>query len=141
MNGTRKASKHRQEYSCDKLVKSMFFQQSGVSPCISKRFSDTLELKKHGDDFLLCGSTSGLEFLADEFKKHFLVKKAEIVSLRPEHQKETHFLKRRICVDDSGWHIELNQRYVRSLLDTMGTNKRKSMATPGLRDQEKTNHK
>ena len=26
----------------------------------------------------------------------FLVKKAEIVSLKPEHQSETHFLKRRI---------------------------------------------
>ena len=53
---------------------------------------------------------------------HFLVKKAEIESLRPEHQKDAHFLKRRVCVDDSGWHIELDQRYVRSLLDTMGMN-------------------
>ena len=59
------------------------------------------------------------------------------MSLRPEHQKETHFLKRRICVDDSGWHIEMDERYVRSLLDTTGMNQCKSMATPGSKDQER----
>ena len=34
VNGTRKASKHWQEYSSDKLVKSMLFQQNDVNPCI-----------------------------------------------------------------------------------------------------------
>ena len=99
-----------------------------------KSFSDMLE--QHADDFLVCGSTSGLKCLADEFKKYFLVKKAEIATLRPEHQKETHFSKRRICVGDAGWRIELAQRYVRSLLDTVGMNKCKSMDTPGSKDQE-----
>ena len=65
------------------------------------------------------------------------------MSLRPEHQKETHFCKRRICVDDAGWHIELDQWYVRSLMDTTRMNRCKSMATPGSKDQEKqtTNEK
>ena len=64
----------------------------------------------HGDDFLVCGSTPSLECLADEFKKHFLVKNAETVSLRPEHQKEIHFVKRRVSVDNFGWQVELDQR-------------------------------
>ena len=115
VNGTRKASKQWREYSSDKLVKSMLFQQNDINPCIYKRFSDNLDLEQHGDDFLVCGSPSDLECLADEFKKPFLVKKAEIVILRPEHQKETPFLKRRICVDDSGWHDEMDQRYVCSM--------------------------
>ena len=55
--------------------------------------------------------------LADEFKNNFLVKKAEIVSRKPEHQNEIHFLKRRISVDDFGWHVKLDQRYVKMLLD------------------------
>ena len=135
VNGTRKASKHWQEYSCDELVKSMLFQQNDINSCIYKRFSGKLE--QHADDFLVCGSTSGLKCLADEFKKYFLVMKAEIASLRPEHQKETHFSKRRICADDARWRIELAQRYVRSLLDTVGMNKCKSMATLGSKDQEK----
>ena len=133
MNGTRKASKQWQEYSSDKLVKSMLFQQNDINPCIYKQFSDNLDLEQHGGDFLVCGSSSDLECLADEFEEQFLVKKAEIVSLRPEHQKETHFLQRQICVDDFGWHVELDQRYVESLLDAMGMHHCKSMATPGSR--------
>ena len=64
----------------------------------------------------MCGLPSKLEVLADKFKNHFLVKKAEIVSLKPEHQNEIHFLKRRISVDNM--------------------NHCKSMATPGSKGQE-----
>ena len=49
---------------------------------------------------------------------------------------ETHFLKRHISVDEFGWHVELDQRYVKSLLDAMATNHDKSMATPGSKGQE-----
>ena len=77
--------------------------------------------------------------LAEEFKNHFLVKKAELVNLKPEHQSETHFLKRRISVDEFGWHVELDQRYVKSLLDAMAMNHCKSMATPGSMGQEGNN--
>ena len=114
----------------------MLFQQNDINPCIYKRFCDDLDLEQHGDDFLLCGATSNLEVLADEFKNHFLVKKTEIVSLKPDHQSETHFLKRRISVDNFGWHVELDQRYVKSLLDAMAMNHCKSMATPGSKGQE-----
>ena len=47
-----------------------------------------------------CGVTRSLEKLTEEFNRNFLVKKSEIVSLKPEHQSETHFLKRRISVDE-----------------------------------------
>ena len=43
-----------------------------------------MDLEQHGDDFLVCGATQGLEKLAEEFNGHFLVKKAEIVSLKPD---------------------------------------------------------
>ena len=91
VNGTRKALKHWQEFSCDKLVTNMLFQQNDINPCIYKRFCDSLDLEQHGDDFLVCGVTSNLEVLADEFKNHFLVKKDEIVSLKLEHQNENSF--------------------------------------------------
>ena len=84
----------------------------------------------------MCGSTSNLEVLADEFKNHFLVKKAEIANLNPEHQNEIHFLERRISVDNFGWHVELDQRYVKSLMDAMAMNRCKSMASPGSKGQE-----
>ena len=68
----------------------------------------------------MCGLTSNLEVLADEFKNHFLVKMAEIASLKLENQNEIHFLKRRSSVDNFGWHGELGQRYVKSLLGCNG---------------------
>ena len=92
MNGTRKASKHWQQYSSDKLVTNMLFQQNDINTCIYMRFCDNLDLEHHGDEFLVCGLTSNLEVLADEFKNHFRVKKAEIASLKLEHQNGTHFL-------------------------------------------------
>ena len=91
VNGKRKGSKHWQEFSCDKLVTNMLFQQNDIYPCIYRRFRDNLDLEQHGDDFLVCGSTSNLEVLADEFKNNFLVRKAVIVRLKPEHWKETIF--------------------------------------------------
>ena len=91
VNGTRKASKHWQEFSCDKLVTNMLFQQNDINPSIYKRFSDNLDLEQHGDDFLVCGLTSNLECLADEFKNHILVKKGEIVSVRLSIRKKPIF--------------------------------------------------
>ena len=61
-----------------------------------------MDLEQHGDDFLVCGATQGLEELVEESNGHVLVKKAEIASLKPEHQSETHVLKRRISVDEFG---------------------------------------
>ena len=39
-------------------------------------------------------------------------------------------------MDDFGWHLELDQRYVKSLLDAMAMNHCKSMATLGSKGQE-----
>ena len=88
----------------------MLFQENDINPCIYKRCCDDLDLEQHGDDFLVCGVTRSLEKLTEEFNRHFLVKKSEIASLKPEHQSETHFLKRRISVDEFGWHVELDRR-------------------------------
>ena len=67
----------------------------------------------------------------------FLVQKAEqIVSLKLEHQNEIHFLKRRISVDNFGWHVELDQRCASSLLDAMAMNHCISTATHGSKGQE-----
>ena len=64
---------------------------------------------------------------------------AEIVSLKPEHQNEIRFLKRRISVDNSRWNVELDQRYVKSLLDAMAMNHCKSVATPGKGQESSRN--
>ena len=134
VNRTRKASWQWQEFSCDKLVTNMLFQHNDINPCIYKRFCDNSDLEQHGDDFLVCGLTTNLEVMADEFKNNFPVKKAEIVSLKPEHQNEIHFLKRCISVDNFAWHVELDQMCVKSLLDAVAMNHCKSMASRNVED-------
>ena len=42
----------------------------------------------------------------------------------------------RISVDNFGWHVELDQKYVKSLLDALAMNHCKSMATPGSKGLE-----
>ena len=84
-------------------------------------------MEQRGDDFLVCGLTSNLEALADEFKNNCLERKAEIARLKLEHQNENHFLKHRISVN-FWWHVELDQRYVKGLLDAVAMNHCKSMA-------------
>ena len=49
-----KHSKHWQEFSCEKLVTNMLFQQNDINPCVYKRFCDNLDLEQHGDDFPVC---------------------------------------------------------------------------------------
>ena len=71
VNGTRKASMHWQEFLCDKLVTYVLFQQNDINPCIYNQFCDNLDLEQHGDFFLVCGLTSNLAVLADEFKNNF----------------------------------------------------------------------
>ena len=41
VNGTRKASKHWQEFSGDKLATKKLFQRKDIVPCIYKRFCST----------------------------------------------------------------------------------------------------
>ena len=54
VNGTRKPSKLCQEYSSDKLVTNMLFQQNDINLCIYKRFCDSLDVEQHGGGFC-CG--------------------------------------------------------------------------------------
>ena len=58
------------------------------------------------------------------------------INIQVGNQNETHFLKRRISVDNFGWHVELDQRYAKSLLDAMAMKHCKSMAAPGSNGQE-----
>ena len=56
------------------------------------------------------------------------MKNSEIVTLKPEHRSETHVLKRRIYVDEFGWHVELDQRLIEKFV---GCNGDQSLQTDG----------
>ena len=124
--------------SSDKLVTNLLFQQNDINPCIYKDFFDDLDLEQHGDDFQACGVTRSLENLTEEFKRHFLVQKAEIASLNPDIRTNSFSQTSHFCGWNFGWHVELDERYVKSSLDAMAMNHCKTMATPGSRGRKGT---
>ena len=134
VNGARKASQQWQEASAARLH-DMGFDRSDVNPCVYRNMGTGVELEQHGDDFLGCGDRDKMRRLAEEFKNHFLAKKAEIISMHQDDNKDGHFLKRKIHVDKAGWHIEMEPRYVESLLVKLGMDKCKPMAIPGSKEQ------
>jgi hypothetical protein len=67
----------------------------------------------------------------------FLVKKTEVISLHVDDDKEGHFLKRKITVDDAGWHSELDERYAKDLVTRLGLDDCKSVITPGTKEAKK----
>ena len=87
VNGKRKGSKHWQEFSCDKLVTNMLSNRTTSIRVFTEGFVIIWTWNSTATIF----STSNLEVLADEFKNNFLVWKAVIVRLKPEHWKETIF--------------------------------------------------
>ena len=64
-----------------------------------------------------------------ESNKRFLVKSVNIISW--SEGCEGHFLKRTVSVAIVGWHLELDDRYVRSVLDKSDTSQGKAMVTSG----------
>ena len=88
VNGTRKASEHWQEYSSGQAGDKYAFSNRTTSiRAFTKDFVMVWTWNSTAMIFLVCGLTSNLEVWTDEFKDNFLVKKSEIVSLKPEHQR------------------------------------------------------
>ena len=77
--------------------------------------------------FLMVGEVSMLAHVSDQLKGRFLVKSASIISLVPGYDRQGHFLKRTISVDNFGWHLELDEHCVHSVLDKSGTAHSKSV--------------
>jgi len=133
VNGTRKASQLWQEFSATQLM-DMGFKRNDVNPCIFFHPEKLLHAEQHGDDFLIQGSREHLLALKEEYNQHFLVKKAEILSLHDDDLKEAYFLKRKISVDSEGWHLEMDQRYSDTLVERLGLSQGKTVTTPGTKE-------
>ena len=100
--------------------------------------------EEHGDDLSIVGQVSMLEHISmlerarEHFKERFSVKSANIISLVIGYERQRHFFKRQMSVDSFGWHLELDERYGRSVLDKSGMGQEKSAVTPGSKEATAT---
>ena len=136
VNGTRRASQLWQEHSAGKLIERGW-TRNDVNPCVFHHPDLDVNLDQHGDAFFGEGHRESVLEVKRMLEDSFLVKKTDIISLHPEDAKEGHFLKRHICVDEDGWHLELDERYSKDLVSRLGLEEAKTVATPGSKESKK----
>ena len=85
------------------------WSRNDVNPCVFHHDELSMQLEQHGGDFFGTGPRASVLETKRMLEKPFLVKKTEVISLHPEDDKEGHFLKRKITVDEDGWHCELDE--------------------------------
>ena len=59
---------------------------------------------------------------------------ANLISLVPGYKRQEHFLKRRVPVVNFGLHFDLDERYVRSVVDRSGMGQAKSAGELGSKE-------
>ena len=135
LNGTRRASKLWQDQSAEKII-LLGFRRNDVHPTIFYHPDYDFQLEQHGDDFLGAGSRRDALLIEKRFNEMFMCKKIDIISMHKDDKKEGYFLKRKITVDEHGWHLELDPRYSESLIERLGLEQGKPMTTPGSKAQD-----
>ena len=136
VNGTRRASHLWQEFAVGEL-RGFGFRRNDVNPCVVKHDNKDIQGEMHGDDFLFEGPRKALLDLKTLMETKFKVKIAELISEHKDDKKEGFFLKRKISVDQNGWHLELDARYANDFLRKMGLTEAKPVNTPGVKDTGK----
>ena len=68
-----------------------------------------VDIEQHGDDFAVEGPRDEILKLKALFQESFLCKKADIISMHPDDNKEGWFLHKRIWCDETGWHENLTR--------------------------------
>ena len=101
LNGTRKASQMWTEFSAEKVI-GWGASRNDHNPCIFRIEDTDLDIEQHGDDFVIEGPRQAVVEIRDKFNKAFLVKKADIISLHPDDDKEGHFLHRHMWTKAAG---------------------------------------
>ena len=76
------------------------FARSDHNPAVFYR--NDMICEQHGDDFFVEGVRAVVSDLREWFKLNFKVKKASIISMHPEDDKEASYLHRRIYCDEQG---------------------------------------
>ena len=63
-----------------------------------------------------------------------MCKKADIISMHPDDNKEGWFLHKRIWCDETGWHEKLDPRYVADMLQVTGVEYEHIVKTPVIKE-------
>ena len=127
--GTGDAALNWQETVADHL-ESLGFTRGRSNPCVFDHPSRGIFTLVHGDDYASAGDGKQLRWLQVELEKKFDLKTV-VVGPEQGDQQEAKILNRVIRVTQEGWEIEADPRHAELLVEQMGLEKGKAIATPG----------
>ena len=132
--GTRDAASLWQECLAEHLL-SIGFVRGISNPCVYYNATRQLRALVHGDDYATSGSLQDLEWMRGELEGRFEMKTTMVGhSLAPNVVREGKILNRIVRATSEGWEYECDQRHVEVLIEQLGLEDSKAVATPGVEE-------
>ena len=135
MYGTRWAAT-RWEETYTQSLERLGFTQGRASPCCFSHRVRDLKLVVHGDDFIVLGKDSYLDFFVEAIQKEFEVKVRGRLGSSSGDDKTVRILNRIIRWTHAGIRVEADPRHVEVLIKEMGLNEANVVITPGAKAHE-----
>ena len=131
--GTRDAASNWTDEYTRVLIDKLKFVKGESSPCSFHHPTRNIKVVVHGDDFVSEGKKSELIWFDTELKKSFELK-TEV--LGPDHGevRELRILNRVLRWEKAGITWEADQRHAELIVEQLGLEKSKSVATPGCKE-------
>ena len=132
--GTRDAAKGWQE-TLSAHLEGLGFTRGVGHPSVFHHASRGLKTLVHGDDYVTSGRPLDLRWLEEELSKAYEIK-TQHLGLDKGSLSEGKVLNRIIRATQSGWEIEADPRHAELVVEQLGLQHEKSVATPGVGGQD-----
>ena len=133
MYGTRDAASNWEQAYTEFMIKCGF-RVGRVTPCLCWHPGRQLIVEVHGDDFTNIGDEDNLDWFMSNIKETFEFKHKARLGPDIKDDKSVRVLNRIISWDDTfGIKYEADQRHGEILVESMGLQSAKGVATPGIK--------
>lgn len=129
--GTRDAAKGWQETLSAHLV-SLGFTRGVGHPSVFHHPSRNILTLVHGDDYVSSGSGPDMHWLEEALAKAYEIKTQRLGHGGGKLQGEGKVLHRVLRASEAGWEIEADPRHAELVIEQLGVEQEKGVATPGV---------
>ena len=116
---------------------SLGFQKGKASPCNFRHEAMDISLTVHGDDFLVAGPLNSVRWLQTKMRAKYEIKTDILGPIEEGCKQEIHVLGRTLRWTKKGIEYEADARHAKLIIEGLGLDNAKSVATPGTKDERK----
>ena len=132
--GTRDAAKGWQE-TLSAHLESVGFTRGVGHPSVFHHHKRGIKTLVHGDDYVSSGKSADLEWMESELSKAYEIK-TQRIGRGAKLVAEGKVLNRVLRATKSGWEIEADPRHAELVVEQLGLQNEKAVATPGIGGQD-----